>query len=115
MTIIQGGEFGYQESIEFVADDFVSIPETISTANVKIYPNPFAYSTNVNFTLTQSEEVYIEIFNLLGQKVFETGKQIYEAGMHDMLINPENPDNGIYFVQMHIGDQKFTRKISVKR
>ncbi|MCF8228485.1 MAG: T9SS type A sorting domain-containing protein [Bacteroidales bacterium] len=114
ITIKQGGHFGYQESLEFVADDFVSIPESVGyNNNVRVYPNPFAYTTNISFSLTQREDVTIEIYNLLGQKVFSTGKISYGIGEHNKVINPDNLDKGVYFVQLVIGENTYTKKVAV--
>ena len=50
-------------------DDRAELPE--SFALYQNYPNPANPSTTVGFYLPQNDNVHLELYNLLGQKVYE--------------------------------------------
>ncbi|HRK73193.1 MAG TPA: cohesin domain-containing protein, partial [Rhodothermales bacterium] len=47
----------------------------------EIYPNPFNPSTTIRFNLPQTGLVNAELYNLVGQKVWSSGKKMVSAGM----------------------------------
>ncbi len=46
------------------------------------YPNPFNPSTTINFSIPQSSDVTLKIFNTLGQEVATLVNQNMESGLH---------------------------------
>ncbi|MFK7925625.1 MAG: LamG-like jellyroll fold domain-containing protein [Bacteroidia bacterium] len=71
------------------------------------FPNPFTSSTAFEFSLGQSEEVSIEIYNLNGQ-VVRSFEGRYAAGDHSLEWNGTSANGaevsqGIYFVRMKAG------------
>ena len=44
-------------------------PNVVNEIDMNIHPNPFISSTDIDFTLPWSEEVTVEIYNTLGEKV----------------------------------------------
>jgi hypothetical protein len=72
---------------------FRVVVKTIEKMNFKVYPNPFNHEFIVEHN--EAENLEIVIFNLLGQKVFETN-------MTDKIIkiNTHEWENGIYFMEV---------------
>jgi pimeloyl-ACP methyl ester carboxylesterase len=79
------------------------------------YPNPFNPSTNIQFSLFQSEFITLEIYNLLGQKVviLLEGKQ--EAGTHTVQFNGSGLASGVYFYRLQAGNFYETKKLILLR
>lgn len=71
----------------------------------KNYPNPFNGETIIPFRLSQSANIKLEIFNILGQKIVTLANSHYPAGAHQVkwAINENSYQeivSGIYFLQM---------------
>lgn len=68
--------------------------------NVRVYPNPFNNETNVVYNLNQSQNVDIEVWNMMGQNVLyiSAGKQT--EGEHKVVISKDNLQPGMYFLRL---------------
>ncbi len=94
----------------YIATD-AGISELDQNNNVSISPNPFNSSTTISFALSESNNVTLKVINVLGKKVFETNKSKLDAGNHTIELNGSNLSNGIYFVNITIGDRTITKKV----
>lgn len=68
------------------------------------YPNPFGYEVNLQFTLEKPALGTMEIFNILGAKVYEESESKLYAGINNLTINTSNLGKGIYFIKVNTGD-----------
>jgi formylglycine-generating enzyme required for sulfatase activity len=75
------------------------------------YPNPFTYSTTIQFTLQISGNVYLRIFNSCGQLVKTVINEKLSQGLHSYKWNAENNPGGIYSFQLQIDNKIFTNNI----
>jgi hypothetical protein len=100
-----------EESMQF-AVNFVSVPEISAKDGFTVYPNPFKEYTNVSFTLKEAENVSLKIFNVIGEMVFSSQNEMKGAGSQNLLIDTRNYKPCIYFVNLSIGDQLYSKKIS---
>jgi hypothetical protein len=75
------------------------LPEITQLDN--IYPNPFNPITNIGFSLSQTENVKIAVYNVKGQKVAMLLDEVRLAGEHRISWNAENTASGIYFLQFN--------------
>ncbi len=67
------------------------------------YPNPFNPSTNIQFSIPQSENVILKIYNSLGQEVAELVNQNLGAGNYNFDFNASGLTSGIYFYSLRTG------------
>jgi hypothetical protein len=74
-------------------------------SNIKIWPNPFKSSTNIEYGLTNKSKVVVEIINQAGVKVRTLKNGIENPGMH--LLTWDGTDNnlnrvspGVYYVKI---------------
>jgi hypothetical protein len=75
------------------------------------YPNPFNPSTNINFTIPQSERVKILVYNQLGEVVAKLVDRDYNEGPHTVNFNAANLSSGIYFYKIEAGSFVQTKKM----
>lgn len=61
------------------------------------YPNPFNSSTVINYSLSESANVQINIFDLLGRKVVTLVDDYKNAGIHSLMLNENHYPSGVYF------------------
>ncbi|KAA3637864.1 MAG: T9SS C-terminal target domain-containing protein [Calditrichaeota bacterium] len=63
------------------------------------YPNPFNPTTTIEFSLPQKSEYTFEVFNLLGQKVFEETQHV-SAGVHKIVWDGSDLSSGVYLYKL---------------
>ena len=81
--------------------------------NFNVYPNPFSSSTNVAFELNQTQEVALEVYDLLGRRVYAESARTLATGKHIMNIDDSKFDSrsSAYMVRLHIGNEVISRQI----
>ncbi|MCF8296836.1 MAG: T9SS type A sorting domain-containing protein [Melioribacteraceae bacterium] len=79
------------------------------------YPNPFNPSTNIEFTMPESEFVELSIFNTLGQKVKTLINDVVSSGYHNIKFKGENLSSGIYYYQIKTKDISEVKKMLLLR
>lgn len=92
----------------------VEEPESLPFANSldQNYPNPFNPTTNINFTLQNTANVSLEVYNVLGKKVATlVNNQTMTAGKHNFSFNATNLPSGMYLYRITAGDFTSTRKM----
>ena len=64
------------------------------------YPNPFNPTTTIRYDLSNSADVTVEVFNMLGQRVTTLVNEYQNAGRYEVRFNASNLASGIYTVQV---------------
>ena len=85
----------------------------ISFSYCSNYPNPFNSSTIIEYDISSTSDVRIDVFNLMGQRV-ETlidGRQI--PGKYTVSWNASGMASGIYFYKLTAGGRVFTRRMTL--
>ncbi|MCG6913775.1 T9SS type A sorting domain-containing protein [bacterium BMS3Abin03] len=75
------------------------------------YPNPFNPSTTISFTLPESGNVSLRIFNTLGEEVTTLVNGYTEAGIYSYNFNAENLPSGFYIYQLNTKKYSLTKKM----
>ncbi len=97
-----------------LAPSITGISKEVSTAtNFKIYPNPSANQTNLQFELTQNERVEVEILDITGKILRKENYGVRSTGSQLIQLNTSEFSNGFYFVKVIVGDTQVTKKITV--
>lgn len=99
-------------------DTSVEIP--LINGLVSIYPNPFNPQTTIRYSLINTNNAVIELYNIKGQKVraFDLGKQ--ERGVHSLVWDGKDDNgskvaSGIYFTKIIIGKTVDMKKIMLMK
>ena len=84
------------------------------------YPNPFNPTTDIAFTLEQSSNVNLTIFNVLGQKVKVLANDNKVAGTHTLRWNGldemgASVPTGLYFYTLTSGEKSITKKMALMK
>ena len=77
------------------------------------YPNPFNPQTRIRFTLEQSQQVELKVFNSAGQLVTTIINEELSAGLHEPVFDGSGLSSGIYFYQLIAGDQVQIKKMTL--
>jgi len=85
---------------------------------LNIYPNPVINSTTILFSVPQSGNVAIQIFDLSGRLITTLANQKMQAGNHQLTWNANDKNgnavsSGIYLLRLNTGSYSETKKLSV--
>lgn len=79
------------------------------------YPNPFNPSTKISFSLANSGNVQIKIYDVLGNMVGILTDEYYDSGFHSIEFNArtlsQDLSSGIYFYSIKAGNYFQTKKM----
>jgi hypothetical protein len=106
---------GQSGSIESIRDCWVPVITEIETPpqdaiSWSVYGYAAAVELNVDYTLTSSSEVSIQVFTIDGKLVYEDVANNQGPGLHRIIINPSKRlTNGVYIVRL-IADTKMMSK-----
>jgi hypothetical protein len=85
------------------------LPDTYSLE--QNYPNPFNPSTTIQFSLPNSGDVTLKIYNLLGEEVKTLVEEYREAGKHSVQFSANSLSSGIYFYSLQAGSFNQVKKM----
>lgn len=116
------GHFSYYTTV-------ASVIPTEKVSNIINFPNPFNPDieiTTVKYVLTESEDVSFRIFNLVGDMVLERSIDagiegaigVAEGYTNELTWDGKNGNgivaaNGVYILEVKMGDDKAIRKIAI--
>jgi len=92
-----------------IADPVGNVPEKFQLK--QNYPNPFNPSTIIRFSLPQSEQVSINVYNTIGQKIETLVNRQMTAGFHSVTFNAEGLPSGVYIYRLKAGEYSESRKM----
>ena len=75
------------------------------------YPNPFNPVTLISYSLPQSQEVRLSVFDLLGREVARLVNRVQAAGEHQITFNAADLPSGIYIYRLEAEAASVTRKM----
>jgi hypothetical protein len=108
------GNNGFIDDIN-ITNLTTGIAESALENSLNVYPNPMTDNATVNFTLAESANVTVVLVNELGQAVINANLGSMTAGEQSYLLNTESLSNGLYFLNVQVGKNTITRKVSVNK
>jgi hypothetical protein len=75
------------------------------------YPNPFNPSTTLQYSISKSSQVVLEVFNVLGQSVARLVDEQLTPGTYKTTFNASNLSSGVYLYRLKAGDYVQTLKM----
>ncbi|MDG1330938.1 MAG: T9SS type A sorting domain-containing protein [Crocinitomicaceae bacterium] len=110
-TLVDKGLEVYQADY---GDMLSSLNEALIEASVKIYPNPASESTEVAFSLSENQDVTIELVDIMGKVVYSRLEKNVEAGRTLHMINSSLLADGIYTVKLSTESNTISKRLVVK-
>ncbi len=108
--------FWYIDGWTYTFSKPVGISEPVSSiATVsQNFPNPFGETSEIYVELESACALSIEVFNLMGQKVYSQDPGAVSAGQHRFLIDASAWNPGIYFYNVKAGEEVVTKKMIIE-
>ena len=97
-------------------DDNVIPKSEFLISNLTNFPNPFNPSTKISFSLKNSSNVKLTVYNIKGQRVTTLVDKHFENGAHTVTWNGKDSNNrsvasGIYFFKITAGKSSAMKKM----
>jgi len=101
-------------SIDAISENIDILPNKY--ALYQNYPNPFNPSTVITYSIMNPENVKLEVFNIVGEKVATLVNQTQTAGVHSVVWNSKNENgisvnSGVYLLKIHAGSFSKVQKM----
>jgi hypothetical protein len=103
------GTFEYSNVVEID----INIPVEFSLS--QNYPNPFNPSTNIIVNVKAKGDYKIDIFNILGERIFNLFDGYLVQGENKFEVNMNNNPSGIYLIKVSNGAEVRTSKIMLMK
>ncbi|RDV11985.1 T9SS C-terminal target domain-containing protein [Pontibacter diazotrophicus] len=88
----------------------------LNEAQLKAYPNPFTTDATVQFTLTASEEVSLDLYDIQGRLVRRLYQGTAEANAtRSFELTAEGLTRGVYIIRLMTGSKVLTQKIVLEK
>jgi len=103
--------FSFSESVSTDDELFTGIPERVSLE--QNFPNPFNPTTQIQFSLTNAQQVNLDVYNVVGQKVATLLSDASRgAGSHTVTFDASRLSSGVYFYRLGLQNgEQLTRKM----
>ena len=120
--IFKAGTGPYSHSLTNLDDNKLKESDTTDNTTVRdvltennqlrVYPNPFYDQIKVDYLLQKNADVSIEVFNLLGVRVFEVSFADQVPGLHSYDIRATELDgSSIYYLRFKIDGRTAVKKL----
>ncbi|MCW8811038.1 MAG: T9SS type A sorting domain-containing protein, partial [Ignavibacteriaceae bacterium] len=105
---------GSPDSVTVTGDGVTGVEDELQPLTYSLeqnYPNPFNPSTKIKYSVPQSSQVQIKIFDVLGNEIETLVNEEKRAGTYEINWNAINLPSGVYFYQLRAGEFVSTKKM----
>lgn len=99
------GTINYSNAVE------VNVLAAADFALDQNYPNPFNPTTNINFSIAETGNVTLAVYNTIGQEVATLVNGVMAAGQHEVTLNAQSLPSGAYFYKLQSGGSTMIKKM----
>ncbi len=103
----------YGEEMKHIGLIFPGI--AANQTGISTYPNPVSQTLNLDININQAQDVSIELFNMLGEKVISVDMGYLTIGLHHHVLDVTTLSKGSYLLRMRGSLESVTHKISISR
>ena len=99
------GRTYYSDAVE------VDVKGPLTFALEQNYPNPFNPSTNIKFSVPESGDIKLAVYNIVGEEVAVLINGFTEAGFYNVEFDAAGLPSGIYLYKLQSANSVETRKM----
>ena len=78
---------------------------------LSISPNPFNPTTTISYSLPQTSNITLKVYDISGRLVLQLYNGRQEAGIHSATVKADDWASGLYFARLEAAGRVFTQKI----
>jgi hypothetical protein len=94
-----------------VEDDEIEGGIPVEFTLLQNYPNPFNPSTKIKYTVPQSSNIVIKVFDILGNEIETLVNEEKPVGTYELTWYAGNLPSGVYFYRIQAGSFNQTKKM----
>jgi hypothetical protein len=79
------------------------------------FPNPFNPTTEIRYGITESDNVHLRVFDVLGRNIATLVNARMEPGTYAVKFDASNLGSGVYYYQLRVGGLVATKRMLVVR
>ena len=98
-----------------ITNSVENYPKPSSYSLSQNYPNPFNPNTKIQYSVPQSSQVVIKVFDILGNEIATLVNEEKPAGNYEVEFNGATLPSGVYFYQLKAGNFVETKKMILIR
>lgn len=93
----------------------LNVDDLSSVSEFRMFPNPANNQVAVELQMTESDDLTIDVVNILGQNVksFDFGTR--SAGFNREILDVNDLSEGMYILNITVGDDQATTKLQINR
>ena len=103
-----------------IFDEITSIKNSNTISGIRTYPNPFSIETTVYYELSNSAQVRLTVFDIMGKELTVLVNKNQQAGVYSEKWNGTDAsgnslNNGIYLLQIMVDSEVTIQKLNIIR
>ncbi len=91
----------------------VTVPTIGKQVTINNYPNPFRYSTKLNYSLPQDGKVVIKVFSVNGTEIATLVNEKKLKGAYSVGFVKEKLKSGVYFYSISVNGKSISKKMII--
>lgn len=104
----------------FIDDINIDVNAGISDLNehitdLDLFPNPAGSYTQLHFKLFQTKTLKVNVYNLIGQQIYQSEKAMFDEGENTITINTVNYPSGIYLLSLTDGVNSIHKQLVISK
>jgi PKD repeat protein len=82
---------------------------------LELFPNPASNEAELKFELNATRSLSVNVYSLLGQKIYEIPKQLFLEGNNTIPLNTSSFESGMYLVQISDGSSTINKSLIITK
>jgi DUF1680 family protein len=79
------------------------------------YPNPFNPNTKITYSVLQSSNITLKVFDLIGQEIATLFEGIHQPGDYEATFDGSKLASGVYFYQLSVNSNRTSNFVETKK
>jgi len=102
----------FEGDVPLVRETSVEVDQPHEFSLSQNYPNPFNPATNIQFTLPETMDVRLDVYDVTGRHVMTLVNERREAGVHTVVFDGAQLASGVYVYRIVAGQHVQTRTMT---
>lgn len=99
------GTYSYSDIVE------IEVVGPLTFELAQNYPNPFNPSTNIKYSVPESGNIRLSVYNLVGEEVAVLVNGFSQAGFYEVTFDASNLSTGVYLYKLQSANSVQTKKM----
>ncbi len=97
------------------SDDYIQVMLPSRTSLSAAYPNPFNPSTTISYTLANTANINLSVYNVSGQLIEKLKNGYQDAGNYEIVWDASQQPSGIYLLRLQSEHESFNQKLMLMK